>query len=201
MSVRFVDELRGRLRLAGDRADPAHVACARRGGARLGDRSDRGRGRRGADPRLGEPAGVIQLLDRHQRACEAFAERLAVPLHVVPVCAAGDAVRGAAGAPEPVVGRGGALVAGAARCSSARTCSARCRTSAPESEPVGLHPFLRLCPPSVAARAAAGAPARGSRRGAARAGTWRRQSRRRCERGGGGCRGGSSGSRGSCGER
>jgi hypothetical protein len=33
---------------------------------------------------LGEPAGVIQLLDRHQRACEAFAGRLGVPLHKVP---------------------------------------------------------------------------------------------------------------------
>lgn len=33
---------------------------------------------------LGEPAGVIQLLDRHQRACAAFAERLRVPHHVVP---------------------------------------------------------------------------------------------------------------------
>jgi hypothetical protein len=33
---------------------------------------------------LGEPAGVIQLLDRHSRDCAAFAERLGVPLHEVP---------------------------------------------------------------------------------------------------------------------
>jgi hypothetical protein len=33
---------------------------------------------------LGEPAGVLQLLDRHNRACAAFAERLGVPLHKVP---------------------------------------------------------------------------------------------------------------------
>jgi hypothetical protein len=33
---------------------------------------------------LGEPAGVIQLLDRHTRDCGAWARRLAVPLHVVP---------------------------------------------------------------------------------------------------------------------
>jgi hypothetical protein len=33
---------------------------------------------------LGEPAGLIQLLDRHQRACAAFAGRLGVPHHVVP---------------------------------------------------------------------------------------------------------------------
>ena len=33
---------------------------------------------------LGEPAGVIQLLDRHARDCSAIAARLGVPLHVVP---------------------------------------------------------------------------------------------------------------------
>jgi hypothetical protein len=32
----------------------------------------------------GEPAGVIQLLDRHERDCRALAERLGVPHHVVP---------------------------------------------------------------------------------------------------------------------
>ncbi|HWQ23422.1 MAG TPA: hypothetical protein VNK94_04895 [Gaiellaceae bacterium] len=33
---------------------------------------------------LGEPAGVIQLLDRHGRDCAALAERHRVPLHRVP---------------------------------------------------------------------------------------------------------------------
>jgi len=33
---------------------------------------------------LGEPAGVIQLLDRHERDSVALATRLGVPLHVVP---------------------------------------------------------------------------------------------------------------------
>ena len=33
---------------------------------------------------LGEPRGVIQLLDRHTRDGAAWAERLGVPLHVVP---------------------------------------------------------------------------------------------------------------------
>ena len=33
---------------------------------------------------LGEPAGVLQLLDRHNRACAAFAQRLGVPHHQVP---------------------------------------------------------------------------------------------------------------------
>jgi hypothetical protein len=33
---------------------------------------------------LGEPAGVIQLLDRHRRDCAALAGRLGVPLHETP---------------------------------------------------------------------------------------------------------------------
>ena len=33
---------------------------------------------------VGAPAGVIQLLDRHNRDCAALAERLVVPHHVVP---------------------------------------------------------------------------------------------------------------------
>ncbi len=32
----------------------------------------------------GEPAGVIQLLDRHNRSCASFAARLGVPHHLVP---------------------------------------------------------------------------------------------------------------------
>ncbi|MCW3014014.1 MAG: hypothetical protein JWO02_1106 [Solirubrobacterales bacterium] len=34
---------------------------------------------------LGPPRGVLQLLDRHPRDCEAIATRLGVPLHVVPL--------------------------------------------------------------------------------------------------------------------
>ncbi len=33
---------------------------------------------------LGEPAGVVQLLDRHERDCASFAERLGVWLHRLP---------------------------------------------------------------------------------------------------------------------
>lgn len=33
---------------------------------------------------VGEPAGVIQLLDRHDRDCAGFGRRLGVPHHVVP---------------------------------------------------------------------------------------------------------------------
>ena len=34
---------------------------------------------------LGEPAGVVQLLDRHRRDCATLARRLGVPLHVTPL--------------------------------------------------------------------------------------------------------------------
>ena len=40
--------------------------------------------------RLGEPAGVIQLLDRHNRDCAALAERLEVPHVLVPDEVAGS---------------------------------------------------------------------------------------------------------------
>lgn len=38
---------------------------------------------------LGAPAGVLQLLDRHNRDCKAISERLAIPLLKLPVEAAG----------------------------------------------------------------------------------------------------------------
>jgi hypothetical protein len=40
---------------------------------------------------LGQPAGVVQLLDRHGRDNEAIAARLGVPLHVVPAEPSPDA--------------------------------------------------------------------------------------------------------------
>jgi len=39
---------------------------------------------------LGEPAGVIQLLDRHNRACADFAGQLGVPHHRVPFAGLAD---------------------------------------------------------------------------------------------------------------
>ena len=48
---------------------------------------------------LGEPAGVIQLLDRHRRDSAALAARLGVPRHVTPF----DGVAGAPFDPVPIV--------------------------------------------------------------------------------------------------
>jgi hypothetical protein len=40
---------------------------------------------------LGEPAGVVQLIDRHKRDCAAWAGQLGVPLHVTPFGGVPDA--------------------------------------------------------------------------------------------------------------
>ena len=60
---------------------------------------------------LGRPAGVLQLLDRHNRDCDSIAARLGVPLLRLPDRAP-DAVRGCAAhfasgleGGRPVVGR------------------------------------------------------------------------------------------------
>lgn len=54
------------------------------GGVWLIDPPD-GEGLDEAVAELGPPAGVLQLLDRHPRDCEAVAARLGVPLHRVPL--------------------------------------------------------------------------------------------------------------------
>lgn len=84
MTVRIVDELDGVVGWTEDEGvrRTAH-ALAPEGSVWLVDPFDA----EGVDERvraLGEPAGVIQLLDRHRRDCAGFAQRLGVPLHVVP---------------------------------------------------------------------------------------------------------------------
>jgi hypothetical protein len=103
----------------------------------------------GVDERVravGQPAGVIQLLDRHTRDCAAFAARFGVPLHVAPAALPGPpfefrAVRRnrwwrevALWWPEPRV-----LV-----CADALGTIPFFRAG---DEPAGVHPFLRLRPP------------------------------------------------------
>ena len=95
---------------------------------------------------LGEPAGVIQLLDRHRRDGEAFAARLGVTLSVAPASLPGtpfEFVRVLGSRwwqevalwwPEPRI-----LV-----CADAIGTHPFFRAG---GEPAGLHPFLRLVPP------------------------------------------------------
>ena len=97
---------------------------------------------------LGAPAGVVQLLDRHKRDCAAIAGRLGVGHHVVP-----DSVPGSPFEVVAVVRRPGwnesalwwperrALVVPEALGTSEHFTLDRA--------PVGVHPVLRLFPPTA----------------------------------------------------
>lgn len=95
----------------------------------------------------GEPAGVIQLLDRHNRDCRAFAERLGVPHHVVPR----EPIAGAPFEFLPV--RNSRLWKETALWWPERrilACGDALETVPPVrvgSEPLAVHPLLRLVPP------------------------------------------------------
>lgn len=84
MEVRFLDELEQGFGWAPD--EPLHRtshAVLAGGGVWVTDPVDG----HGIDERiraLGEPRGVVQLLDRHRRDCAAVADRLGVRLHVTP---------------------------------------------------------------------------------------------------------------------
>lgn len=95
---------------------------------------------------LGEPAGVIQLLDRHERDGPALAERLGVPLHVVP-----GALDGTPFHFVPVVSsrrwREVALWWADARVLACADAIGTLPFFRAGSEPVGVHPFLRLWRP------------------------------------------------------
>ncbi|HET7759499.1 MAG TPA: hypothetical protein VFK62_06210 [Gaiellaceae bacterium] len=95
---------------------------------------------------LGEPAGVLQVLDRHNRACADFARRLGVPHHRVPFESVGPFE------PLPVVRRKfwrevalwwperRVLVCGDALGTVPRYFALG-------GERLGVHPLLRLTPP------------------------------------------------------
>ena len=99
---------------------------------------------------LGEPKGVIQLLDRHERDCAAVATRLGVPLHKTPL----TDVEGAPFVVLPIVKwrfwREIAIWFAAERalvCADALGSVGYFRA---KDEPLGVHPFLRLFPPRAA---------------------------------------------------
>jgi hypothetical protein len=101
---------------------------------------------------LGEPAGVVQLLDRHERDCRAAAERLGVPLHVTPF-------RGVEGSPFEVVRvfdfpgwREVALWFPAGRVLVCADAVGAAPYFLAKSERVAVHPLLRVTPPRVLAR-------------------------------------------------
>jgi hypothetical protein len=100
---------------------------------------------------LGEPAGVIQLLDRHGRDCAAFARRLGVPHHVVPSASVGPFET------VPVVQRRRWREAALWWAERRVLVCADALGTVPHSftlggEPLGVHPLLRLTPPRQLAR-------------------------------------------------
>lgn len=102
---------------------------------------------------LGDPAGVIQLLDRHNRSCAALAERLRVPHHRLPFA-------GIAASPFEVVQvvqrghwREAALWWPERRVLVCADALGTVRHYfAVGRERVGVHPLLRLTPPKQLAR-------------------------------------------------
>jgi hypothetical protein len=95
----------------------------------------------------GEPAGVIQLLDRHNRDSRAVADALDVPLHVVPV----EAI-GAAPFEFRVVRKGWtwkevALWWPAPRLLVVADALGTVGYFVAPGERLGVHPLLRLIPP------------------------------------------------------
>jgi hypothetical protein len=96
---------------------------------------------------LGQPLGVIVLLDRHRRASDAFAERLGVPLHDVPF----DGVSGSRFAFPRIVRRRWwrevALWWPERRVLVLADALGSLAYFVAPGEPVGVHPMLRLIPP------------------------------------------------------
>lgn len=101
---------------------------------------------------LGDPAGVVQLLDRHTRDSPAFAERLGVPHHEVPDVSP-------AGAPFEVFSvvrrkrwREIALWFPERRVLVTADCLVTVRAYRAPAERIAVHPLLRLTPPRQLAR-------------------------------------------------
>jgi hypothetical protein len=101
---------------------------------------------------LGEPAGVIQLLDRHRRDCAALAGRLGVPLHETPF----DGVPGAPFVPVPIVQRRlwreVALWWPEEKVLLCGDALGTVRYFVAPGELLGVHPLLRVTPPKALSR-------------------------------------------------
>lgn len=101
---------------------------------------------------LGEPAGVIQLLDRHRRDCAALAGRLGVPLHETPF----DGVPGAPFDPVPIVRhrlwREVALWWPEEQVLLCGDALGTLGYFVAPGELLGVHPLLRLTPPKALSR-------------------------------------------------
>jgi len=92
---------------------------------------------------LGEPVGVVQLFARHARDCAAWAGRLGVELHVLPEALPGWQT-------IPIPGPMGWREVALWDPDSATLMCAEALANAPgySGDRVGVHPFLRLTPPT-----------------------------------------------------
>jgi hypothetical protein len=144
--IRYVDEVEGCLGWIEDqRMRRTSHALAADGRVWLVDPID-GDGVEERVRNLGEPAGVIQLLDRHGRDAAAFAERLGVPLHVVPPELGDTPFR-----VLPILRRRlwseVALWWPERRVLVCADALGTARFFRAGDEPIGVHPLLRVLPP------------------------------------------------------
>jgi hypothetical protein len=150
-SVRFCDEFDGGLGwIADDQVSRTSHALVVGGGVWLIDPVDAP----GVEERvraLGEPRGVIQLLDRHERDGPELARRLDVPVHVVPA-----AVDGAPFELVPLVRRRwwreSALWWSERRVLVVADALGTVLYFRGRRESIGVHPLLRLFPPRALGR-------------------------------------------------
>jgi hypothetical protein len=96
---------------------------------------------------LGEPAGVVQLLERHERDSPAVARRLGVPLHVTPFEGVSDAPFEVIPVVRRRFWREVALWFPAERILVVGDALGTVGYFRAGDEPVGVHPLLRLVPP------------------------------------------------------
>ncbi len=147
MSIRFVDELDGVVGwIEGEKMRRTSHALAVDGGVWLLDPID-GEGVEERVRALGEPAGVVQLLDRHNRDCAAWAERLGVPLHVVPRSLPGTPFELLPVLRIPRVHVEVALWWPERRLLAVADALGTLPFFRAGDEPVGMHPIARLAPP------------------------------------------------------
>ncbi len=95
---------------------------------------------------LGEPAGVVQLLDRHSRDCAGWAARLGVPHHVVPAAVPGAPFTVVSVPAMPGWREVALWFPGSRTLACADALAAAPGYRAP-GERVAVHPLLRLRPP------------------------------------------------------
>ena len=104
----------------------------------------------GLDERIaavGEPAGVLQLLDRHDRDCAALATRHSIPHHRLPF----DGIEGTGLVPVTVIRNKFwneiAIWSAAEKALVVPEAVGTARYFCAGDESVGIHPMLRLVPP------------------------------------------------------